>query len=741
MKLIYKYLFTLIALSLFNISYAKELGAHYSTQGDPKAGGLIVEIDYPSDWKELPMHKTGLVKAFQKVVENDKMLFLSISVSTFDETDEEYKELLKDGIKTRNFIDFYLNIVDGVLISHETLSVSNYPAVRIYFKKRVAGMESFFSALIINYKNSTVEISKGFVLSNGGKLGDDLEKYKKLFSKIDSSVVVSDEGKISQREENSLTLYSSDYEEFLFGQTSSCRIGGMGCDKDLAFSFKYPKSWTAVDVKNKTTIKMFGSCRISEIIKTFGILKEEIPPQLSLKLRNSLSDLNLAREFFKDKYKDAYGFKLINIDDFNGVSFLLNFKLNNSHMLMKNNGILCGNTLFFFSIAYTGNDKHALEIALEKDDKLYDAILKSVRFENKAALKAKSDLFLAVANERENPTPTDTSSSLKDGEWSTISIPEICSFQIPPTLEPSSGTYRKIEDGLLKEFGFESSTLTFQQKGLNKYDPDALKEYCRIFIDVEKNEDTIDGLLPIKDPIPLSQEDLDEIYLSLKQDAKEFENFSQFGQKAKIISIKKPRIKRINGIDCLYFEQERQLGNNPIMRACKYSFFNYDMIINVRINYRVKDMIKWESDINKVLESFKFFDRSTSNKNIPENAYVVECKKRMGHLYVPVKLSGSRGKFETELMFDSGATITAIPAYLYNSLETKSPKKRDTFSTAAGEKEMDVSELDIEIAGIKRRTEVAVASGIDDGVVGLNFFRGYNYIIDMQKNKIYFWEK
>ena len=78
--------------------------------------------------------------------------------------------------------------------------------------------------------------------------------------------------------------------------------------------------------------------------------------------------------------------------------------------------------------------------------------------------------------------------SPQDASWETVSIPGICTYQIPPTLEVQKGTYKKFTDQLRKtvfEITTSADRVVAQPKGINDFDPAALKRYCRVIVETE----------------------------------------------------------------------------------------------------------------------------------------------------------------------------------------------------------------------------------------------------------------
>ena len=323
------------------------------------------------------------------------------------------------------------------------------------------------------------------------------------------------------------------------------------------------------------------------------------------------------------------------------------------------------------------------------------------------------------------------------GDWKTISIPEICSFQLPPNFESVNGSFEKNQEKFSDDLKNGRASMRFQLKNNSE---DSEKEDFKIFITVEDKSKS-PTRISINDPLPISQASIDDYHSRLQKGIPNIEKALSGDRKYKVISIKKPIIKRINGIDSLYVEQENKTDDNPNMLSSKYTFWNYDKEIDIGMDYQSKDSKKHEGTIKKFLESFKFFDRSKMNQEVPKDAIVIECSRMGSHLMLPVKLTGKKGSVDFLMLVDTGATIVSLPEAVYNKVQTKTSTKTRTFSTANGDIKSRISSLSVKAGNFEKTVEVAIMKKGSEGLLGLNFFEGYNFTLDMQRNKIYVWPK
>jgi len=77
----------------------------------------------------------------------------------------------------------------------------------------------------------------------------------------------------------------------------------------------------------------------------------------------------------------------------------------------------------------------------------------------------------------------------QNATWETVSVPGICTFQIPPTVEIQAGAYKRYNDQLTKtilEITESPDRAVAQPKGINAFNPVALNRYWRIIVETEK---------------------------------------------------------------------------------------------------------------------------------------------------------------------------------------------------------------------------------------------------------------
>jgi hypothetical protein len=200
----------------------------------------------------------------------------------------------------------------------------------------------------------------------------------------------------------------------------------------------------------------------------------------------------------------------------------------------------------------------------------------------------------------------------QDQTWKVVSIPKICTYQIPSTVEIQKGLYRKIAKRVVDEHVKEVLEITkvpervvAQQKGINSFNPKAFKRYCRIIVETEYG---IQGeFQDIDAPLALSQEELTEINAALKQKIELISKKSQSTTfKMKVLTWNQVKIARISGIDALQLSYTRTVnGASPVL-VNTYIIQNNHAMHRITLSYRISEKQLWAKDFDKVIESFKF---------------------------------------------------------------------------------------------------------------------------------------
>lgn len=192
--------------------------------------------------------------------------------------------------------------------------------------------------------------------------------------------------------------------------------------------------------------------------------------------------------------------------------------------------------------------------------------------------------------------------------WQTINVPNICTFQIPPTMEIQAGSYKAIMDSFSRNIDVIIPEIVVQQRGLNKMEKKAQGLYARLILNTYTNESNPEPLL-LGDKLKFSKDDLVEIDKTLKDGyVEEFSSYKQkTGQTMRLVKWKGIKIVNINNTECLLSTYTRQIENNPVVIVYMYEFFNNDISHMVTVSYREKDISIWKPDLDqKIIKTFNF---------------------------------------------------------------------------------------------------------------------------------------
>ena len=199
----------------------------------------------------------------------------------------------------------------------------------------------------------------------------------------------------------------------------------------------------------------------------------------------------------------------------------------------------------------------------------------------------------------------------QDQIWQTVSIPGICTFQIPPSVEIQKGIYKKINDKsreTILEIVTSPDRVVAQPKGINSLNAQALKLYCRIIVETDWGKRGEYRSLDV--PLVLSGVDLRKIDVILKQEILKAAAFSTSkGIKMTITSWQPTEVVKINGADALHTTYTRKINDAPPVIVNTFMVMNNDLLHRIIISYRIEEEDMWKNDLTKVPGTFKFVKR------------------------------------------------------------------------------------------------------------------------------------
>jgi len=213
-------------------------------------------------------------------------------------------------------------------------------------------------------------------------------------------------------------------------------------------------------------------------------------------------------------------------------------------------------------------------------------------------------------NAKKHPPVTYAPSS-HYSSWETVSIPGICTYQIPPTVEIQKGTYKRVNDQFRKtvlEIDTTPDRVVAQPKGINDFDPVALKRYCRIIVETKRGSKA--DYCRLDEPLAVSALELRELDKEFKGQIQQAAALSTSkGMKMTILSWQPTKIVRVNGVDALLTTYTRSMNDAPSALVRMYKIQNNDCLHTITISYREAESDHWAEDFGKVIGTFKFSKR------------------------------------------------------------------------------------------------------------------------------------
>ncbi|HHT9079519.1 TPA: hypothetical protein ACT5CJ_002303 [Flavobacterium psychrophilum] len=184
--------------------------------------------------------------------------------------------------------------------------------------------------------------------------------------------------------------------------------------------------------------------------------------------------------------------------------------------------------------------------------------------------------------------------------WNRIYIKNLGNFDLPPTMEIQQGKYKEYIDNLKKIKGFDTSQLTAQQKGLNKFKKKGFEKYARVII--ETTFGSIGDFEKLNFNIATyTQADISELNLTYKKQIQQ----SFIGSGLKLIEWYPIKIKKINNMSCIHMSYKRQLEDKPFVLVNIYQFHNNDRMHTFILSYRVSESTEWKPTFENILKSYR----------------------------------------------------------------------------------------------------------------------------------------
>jgi len=198
-----------------------------------------------------------------------------------------------------------------------------------------------------------------------------------------------------------------------------------------------------------------------------------------------------------------------------------------------------------------------------------------------------------------------TITSISQTGYENYLIKDVGHISIPKLLELQGGKFKELATEVQKKasekYKYEISDLrvVFQNRGVNKFDKDALTDYARVIIETKiKNYGDYQKLTT---QIKATKLELEELNDQMKKSAEE--NLKSMG--SRMIKWNNVQIVIVNGMTALKSSYIRQLNKDrPYVHVTMYQFLNNDRIHFLTLSCQEKDLAKWKIPFQTILNSF-----------------------------------------------------------------------------------------------------------------------------------------
>ena len=197
--------------------------------------------------------------------------------------------------------------------------------------------------------------------------------------------------------------------------------------------------------------------------------------------------------------------------------------------------------------------------------------------------------------------------------WTTVDIPGVMRFQIPPTMEIQSEGYKKKTEqigGNTYEFmkalkAYTTLQFVANQKGLNAGTKFGFGHYSRVLADMIPAS----GAFGSGHRLNLTKKELTELRPIMAANIKQ--GYSLDPRWHFTMNYFSPIVvQNISGKDCLTFAYIRTLDNKPPVVVHCFNFYGKKHDLNFQISYRITERNIWEypgNDLRDVLNTVYFY--------------------------------------------------------------------------------------------------------------------------------------
>jgi len=181
----------------------------------------------------------------------------------------------------------------------------------------------------------------------------------------------------------------------------------------------------------------------------------------------------------------------------------------------------------------------------------------------------------------------------------------------------------------------------------------------------------------------------------------------------------------------------------PILKYCNWCLSDVAVFDRTHKSYlffdkTMLDKIKRNKEISPDLS----YRATTLGKSFSRfNSVTIKCEKQESHLFLPMEIAGQNGIVTCYALFDTGASITTLSAEVISQTgyDILKDAPRRSFNTANGRMSCPIVKREVNVGGYRKQIEVAVNQRDQLNLLGMNFFKGMDYVVDFQNSAIYVW--
>jgi len=165
-------------------------------------------------------------------------------------------------------------------------------------------------------------------------------------------------------------------------------------------------------------------------------------------------------------------------------------------------------------------------------------------------------------------------------------------------------------------------------------------------------------------------------------------------------------------------------------RHKSYLFFDETMLEKIKkVEVLSKELV---ARAEKQSESFTQFDSKT-----------IKGKKYEDQLWIPIEVTGSLGSVTAIALLDTGANKTLVERNAVTETGSESLKDmpRTSLYTAGGVISSPLVTRKITLGDYRFQKEIEIVVGNQEGLnlIGMDYFKGMHYLIDIENSAIYVW--